>query len=159
MNTAADQPQPGLTCDMTGAADTPAGRLAEYRELFARSLLGRGETESGVRLRFWAGPGVAEQVRDLAARECACCGFLRSAVTVHGPEVWWDLAAADEAAVPVLAEFSRLPDTLAEGNEAIARRFGDHGLSVIASAAASAAFISRSSSRTTSAASSPRTSG
>lgn len=159
MNASADRPPPILTCDMTSAPDTLAGRLAEYRELFAQSLIGRDERGPGVRFRFRAGPGVADRVRDLAARERACCGFLRSAVTAHGSEVWWDLSAASEAAGPLLAELARLPDTLPEGNEAVARRFRDHGLTVIASAAASAACISRSSSRTSSAAGRSRTSG
>jgi hypothetical protein len=107
-----EQP-PAAVCDMSGAADTLAERMAEYRRLFAQSLVGRSRTGAGIRFRFRAGPGLADWVRDLARRENACCPFFRFTVKVSGNEVWWDASVVDDdAARQVLAEFYRLPGTL-----------------------------------------------
>jgi hypothetical protein len=107
---------PPIMCDMTGAADTMAERMAEYRRLFAHSLLGRDRTSTGIRFRFRADPGLADWVRDLAAREKACCAFFSFTVTASDGEVWWDASVVDDdMARHILDEFYRLPDTLARG--------------------------------------------
>lgn len=101
---------------MTGAADTMAERMAEYRRLFAHSLLGRDRTSTGIRFRFRADQGLEDWVRDLAGREKACCAFLSSTVTASGGEVWWDASVVDDdMARQILDEFYRLPDTFARG--------------------------------------------
>ena len=105
---------PPIMCDMTGAADTIAERMAEYQRLFVQSLLGRDRSGTGIRFRFRADQGLADWVRDLAAREKACCAFFSFTVTAHGDEVWWDASVVDDdTARQVLDEFYRLPDTLA----------------------------------------------
>jgi hypothetical protein len=118
-----------IVCDMTDAPDTGAERLAEYRRLFAAALLGRERTVAGVRFRFRAGEGVQAWVRDLAAREKACCGFFAFEVTRSGGEVWWDAAVVDnESARLILEEFYSLPDSAAEGTDALEGRLAAQGL-------------------------------
>lgn len=98
-----------VACDMSNARDTPEERLAEYRRLFATALTARERTGLGIRFRFRADPGVEEWVRDLAAREKACCPFFGFAVTVEGGEVRWDAAVPDtDAAKAVLEDFYAL---------------------------------------------------
>jgi hypothetical protein len=105
-----------ILCDMTDAPDTEADRMAEYQRLFAAALVGRERTGPGIRFRFRAAEGVEVWVRDLAAREKACCGFFAFEVTRSGGEVWWDAAVVDdENARLILEEFYSLPDTAAEG--------------------------------------------
>jgi len=123
---------PLVVCDLSGAPDTPAERIDEYRRLFTGALLGRSRTSSGIRFRFRADPGVADWVRDLAGREKACCPFFDFTVAVSGREVWWDASVTgDEAARRILAEFYRLPDTVADGAPAVHQNFQDQGLDVI----------------------------
>jgi hypothetical protein len=103
----ADQP---IVCDMSTAKDTEEERLAEYRRLFASALTGRDRVGDAIRFRFRA--DAEEWVRDLAAREKACCAFYDFTIAVEGAEVWWDCTAPADAR-PVLDEFHALPDMLA----------------------------------------------
>jgi len=103
-----------IKCDMSTARDTPEERLAEYRRLFAQALLGRERTAEGIRFRFRADEGVEAWVRDLAAREKACCPFFDFEVAAEGNQVRWDASVADDdAARAILDEFYDLPDALA----------------------------------------------
>jgi hypothetical protein len=121
-----------IVCDMTAAADTAAERLAEYRRLFAQSLIGRETTERGIRFRFRTAPGLEMWVRDLAAREKACCAFYDFTVTTVDDQVWWDATVVDDdVARALLAEFYVLPDTLGQGDEALLDRFTGLGLRVL----------------------------
>jgi hypothetical protein len=96
---------------MTGATDTLAERMDEYRRLFTQSLVGRSRAPDSIRFRFRAGPGVEDWVRDLARREKACCAFFDFTIGADGHEVWWEARVADdEAARQVLAGFYRLAD-------------------------------------------------
>jgi hypothetical protein len=111
---ASDQ-RPAIACDMSAAPDTPAQRLQEYRRLFAGHLSGRERSGTGITFRFRADPGLEEWVRDLAVREQACCAFFRIGVSRAGDEVRWDMSVIDDdVARQILAEFYRLPDTLAD---------------------------------------------
>jgi hypothetical protein len=91
-----------VACDLMSTPGKIEERMAEYRRLFERALLGRendGESDgrSGIRFRFRADPGIADWVRDLAAREEACCAFFRFTVTQADGEVWWDASVIDDA--------------------------------------------------------------
>lgn len=102
-----------VACDMSAASDTPEERLAEYDRLFA-GLVGRERTEIGIRLRLRAEAGTEEWVRDLAAREKACCPFFGFEISTVGDEVHWDAAVIDnDAAREILEEFYELPERLA----------------------------------------------
>src|SRR4051812_30758971 len=105
-------PIPAIVCDMTGAADTTDERLAEYGRLFATALAGRERTGGGIRFRFRADPGVEDWVRDLAAREQACCAFFTFTISADEHEVRWDASVPDEdAARRILELFFLLPDS------------------------------------------------
>jgi hypothetical protein len=117
---------------MTDAPDTAAERLAEYERLFTESLIGRERAHGGIRFRFRAGRGLEEWVRDLAAREKACCAFFSFVVSVHDDEVWWDASVVDDpVARQILDEFYRLPDTVTDGGTALFGRFSEQGLRVM----------------------------
>ncbi len=49
-------------------------RVREFDDLFATSLLGTDRVAPTV-LRWWLNPDAEETVRDLTAREVACCSF------------------------------------------------------------------------------------
>jgi hypothetical protein len=121
-----------IACDMTSAPDTPAERMMEYRRLFTLALVGRERTAEGIRLRFRAGDGVEAWVRDLAAREKACCPFFNSHIDTNGEEVHWNANVIDDdIARAVVDEFYTLPDTVADGVEALEDRFRARGLQIV----------------------------
>jgi hypothetical protein len=57
-----------------GTADLAAQR-ERWLALVERAGAGREETGDGLRLRFRAGPGVAEELEALARVERACCAW------------------------------------------------------------------------------------
>jgi hypothetical protein len=123
---------PPIVCDMTDAPDTAVERLAEYQNLFATALIGRERTGEGIRFRFRDAPGLEDRVRDLAAREKACCAFFTFAITVHGDEIWWDSSVVDDdVARQILDQMNQLPDTASEGVDTLFRRFAADGLTVV----------------------------
>ena len=123
---------PPIVCDMTDAPDTAVERLAEYRALFATSLIGRERTAEGIRFRFRDEAGLEDHVRDLAAREKACCAFFTFTITRQDEEIWWDSSVVDDdIARQILDEMYRLPDTAGEGVDAMFQRFSDDGLTVV----------------------------
>jgi len=120
-----------IACDMTGAPDTPEERMAEYGRLLAAAYAGRERTGDGIRLRFRATDGIETWVRDLAAREKACCPFFDFAVTVADGEVRWDATVVDDdIARAILDEFCRLPETAGAGLPGLEDRLADRGLAV-----------------------------
>lgn len=116
---------------MTGAPDTPAERLDEYRRLFAERLIARERTEHGIRFRFRDTEGTEEWVRDLAARENACCGFFDFEVSVRDGEVRWDASVVeDDVARSVLEEFYLLAGGEGPDVPSVHARFANAGLLV-----------------------------
>jgi hypothetical protein len=129
-----DVPTPAvpIVCDMTTAPDTGPERIAEYQRLFAQHLIGREKTPQGIRFRYRAEPGVEEWVRDLSAREKACCAFFSFTITRVGDQVLWDASVVeDDLARAMLAEYYALPDTIGQGVEALHDRVTGLGLPVI----------------------------
>jgi hypothetical protein len=122
-----------IVCDMTTAPDTESDRIAEYRRLFSEALAGRERTSpEQIRYRFRTATGVEAWVRDLAAREKACCAFFAYEITVEGDEVFWDLAVpGNDMARAMLDEFYALPDNLAETFDDLRERFTQRGLTII----------------------------
>jgi len=118
-----------IVCDMTDAPDTAPERLAEYERLFSRALISRERTHDRVRFRFRAEDGIESWVRDLAAREKACCGFFTFTVTLSDGEILWDASVADDdIARAVLAEFYALPEIGGAGDEELEARLNRQGL-------------------------------
>jgi hypothetical protein len=106
--------------------------LVEYERLFRGALVGRERTDEGIRFRFRAETGLEDWVRDLAAREKACCAFFTFDIASHGDEVWLDASVVDDdLARQILDELYRLPDSVADGAAALFERFGEQGLRVM----------------------------
>ena len=125
---------PPVRCDLRTASDTPEQRAAEYQQLFDTALSGRDQTERMVRFRFRSADVDEAQLRDLAAREQACCPFFSIRVTTSGGEFWWETRVDDTPqAKALLEEFSRLPD---HPHRSTLASLIDRGLLVAAAAAA-----------------------
>jgi hypothetical protein len=129
-----------IVCDLTNARDTAEERMAEYGRLFAQSLAGRERTEQRVRLRFRADDGVEAWVRDLAARENACCPFYDFQISTTGGEVWWDIGLVDgvadgdkDMARATLDEVYDAPDNVAGGVAGMKQRLAEDGIAVTTS--------------------------
>ena len=113
----------------TAPADTAPEGIAEYQRVFAEALVDREKTVEGIRFRFRDSDGVEARVRDLAAREKACCAFFTFTITRAGGEVLWDATVIDDPiARSVLDEFYALPDTIAQGVDELRDRFTQRGL-------------------------------
>jgi hypothetical protein len=121
-----------IACDMTNAPDTPAERMAEYRRLFGRHLLGRDRPAAGrIRYRLRAEEGVEAWVRDLAAREKACCPFFEFSLSTVDDVVQWDVSVPDdEMAHAVLDEFDRTTSVEEEDWNDVQGRLSDVGFRV-----------------------------
>jgi hypothetical protein len=121
-----------IACDMTNATDTGPERFREYERLFTQALVGRERTTEGIRFRLRADDGVEAWVRDLAAREMACCAFFDFRITTDGDEVRWDATVVDDdMARDILDEFYALPDKFADGLDGWERRLTERGLQFI----------------------------
>lgn len=59
-------------------------RLAEFDDLFATSVRGVRRRGDGVLMQLTGTEGLRERVRDLAARETACCSFFT--FTIEGTD-------------------------------------------------------------------------
>jgi hypothetical protein len=87
-------PDTPVACDMTGAEDSLAERLTEYRRLFDHALVERTSTDTSTTFRLADRPGVREWLLDLVRRESACCPFLSFDLDVDGEQVVWRVAGA-----------------------------------------------------------------
>jgi hypothetical protein len=77
-------------------------RVAEWDALFAERLTTVTRPQPlALRLELKDGPGVGDQVRDLADREGGCCSFLTFAVAVGEGGIVMDISV-DAAHEPVL---------------------------------------------------------
>ena len=120
-----------IVCDMTNAADTGPERMTEYQRLFGQHLIRRARTAEGIEFRLRADPGVEAWVRDLAAREKACCPFFDFAIAVDGDDIRWHASVVDDdIARAILDEFYDLPDTATEGVDGLEERLTSRGLQI-----------------------------
>jgi hypothetical protein len=141
-------PTTPIVCDMTGAPDTAEERMVEYGRLFSQALTGRERTGDGIRFRFRADDGVEAWVRDLAAREKACCPFFEFTISTTGHEVWWDADIADtgietDIARTILDDFYSAPDTVADGVAGMKDRLSEQGLAVTTNASGTVMRVDR----------------
>ena len=122
-----------IVCDMTSAPDNGPERMKEYQRLFGQHLLGRARTTDGIEFRLRAEPGLEAWIRDLAAREKACCPFFDFTITVERGDIRWHASVVDDdIARAILDEFYDLPDTVATGVEGLEDRLTSRGLQIIA---------------------------
>ena len=121
-----------IVCDMSSAPDTGPQRLAEFDRLFSTHLMGRERRGEGIRFRLRADHGVEAWVRDLAARENACCPFLDSQIAVEGGQVLWDITTIDDdIARAILDEYYDLPDSAGAEAQELERRMSAKGLQFV----------------------------
>ncbi|WP_437951392.1 hypothetical protein WME98_11540 [Sorangium sp. So ce296] len=86
-----DRNDPTISCTLSG--EQMPERLDEFRALLARSLVRRERFDGGFVWTLRADPGVEEEARALAAKEQACCSFLRFDISSDGQEVVWKVTA------------------------------------------------------------------
>ncbi len=122
----AASPEAPIACDMRGASDTLAQRLAEYRRLFDHALVSRDATPTTTTFRFAARPGVADWVHDLVTREAACCPFLSYEVDTDGDQIVWRTTGLGASDLAVIDEFLQAPEEPTD-SPAIAGRMTDRG--------------------------------
>jgi hypothetical protein len=73
--------------------------------------------------------GIVSWVRDLAAREKACCAFFAFDITTEADEVRYDAAVADnDLARAILEEYYALPDNLVGTLDDLRERLGERGV-------------------------------
>ena len=136
-----------IVCDMSTAPDTGPQRLAEYDRLFSTHLLGRERTDDGIRFRLRADHGVEAWVRDLAAREKACCAFLDSQIKVERGQVLWDITTIeDDIARAILDDYYDLPDSAGAEADELERRLSAKGLQFVGTPGSTATQAHRASS-------------
>ncbi len=117
------QPDAPVACDMTGATDTLAQRLSEYRRLFGQALIDRESTATATTFRLAARPGITEWLLDLVRREAACCPFLSYEVDQVGEELVWRTSGGLGAAeMAVLGDLLSDLDPATTSSEDIAGR-------------------------------------
>ena len=124
-------PHAPVACDMTGAEDTLAERLAEYRRLFDHALLGRDSTDTATTFRLAAGPGVRDWVLDLVRREAACCPFLSYEVDAEGEQIVWTTSGLGASDMAILDEFLTRADPTADSGGIGAQLEARGGIPVI----------------------------
>ena len=87
-----------IACTLTPTDAT--GQLNEWEELH-RHVLRTETVEGGAALIFDV--ALAERVKDLAAREVECCGFLSITTSRSGEELRLEVTSEDPEAAPVIA--------------------------------------------------------
>ena len=131
-----------IACDLTEAPDTAEERFAEYGRLFSQALVGRERVTGGIRFRLRADDGLEGWVRDLAAREKACCPFFDFRIGTDGDEIHWDACVIDDdTARAILEEFYRLPETVADGLTGLENRLTERGFDIVADPAHSTTYV------------------
>lgn len=84
-----------------------AGRVARWHAVAARAAGQRSATEHGVRLSFTTGPGVAAELRELAALERDCCAFATWSVREDGGRVLVEVGGDTREAATAVQEMFR----------------------------------------------------
>jgi hypothetical protein len=95
---------------MTAAQDTPAERLAEYRQLFEHALVGQEATLTSATYRLADSPGVRTWVLDLMRREAACCPFLAMELHAEGDHLVWRIQGLRTTDIATLRDASTTAD-------------------------------------------------
>ena len=125
------RPGSPIACDMTGAADTPQERIAEYGRLFSHALIARDRGSDSLEFRFSPKAGVAEWVADLARREAACCPFFSYRVVEEGGSIVWRTSSdAGAEAQAMLDEFHDLPEHCSDGLDGYLERLAQRGVAI-----------------------------
>lgn len=99
--------EPLLTTDACSmpTAERPL-RLAEFDALFTTSVRSVGRRGDGVRMQLTGTEGLLERVRNLAARETACCSFFTFTIEGTDQDLTLDISVppAHQEILDALAE-------------------------------------------------------
>ena len=123
------QPDAPIICDFAGATDTPDERLAECGRLFQTALVSRHRTPDSAILTFAPEEGVAAWIADLAAREAACCPFMKFDVSADETEIRWETSGGPEIQ-PILDEYYTMYEAAARSTEELLSRLATRGFDV-----------------------------
>jgi hypothetical protein len=111
-----DQRTPLPVACTLGPADGPA-RLLRWQRLHDTAAPVARLHDGQLEVRYQPGPGVREELADLAAAEQTCCSFVAWSVTeVHGHPILRVTAPAGaaEAVTPIAALFGASPPTVSQ---------------------------------------------
>ena len=141
-------PSTPISCDMSEASDTEEERIAEWHGLFTQALIGKNRTSEGIRFRFRAEAGTESWVRDLAAREKACCAFLAHEITADADEVRLEWAVPDsDIARAALEEIYNFPETGIASIDGFRQRLADRRMDLITDASGTVHHLRRADER------------
>ncbi len=87
-------------------------RLAEFARLFATATSTTRHEPTHLTVSFEERDGLADKVRDLAARESSCCSFFDFTVTSEGGQVVLDIQVT-EAHIDIVDALEALAGELA----------------------------------------------
>jgi hypothetical protein len=105
-----DSRTPPVACTL-GAGELHE-RATVWRALAARADGRASQTEHGVTLSFTAGPGVADELRELVEAERECCAFATWSVREQSGQVVAEIGGdSPEAITAVQIMFTALPDS------------------------------------------------
>lgn len=99
-------PSAPTACTLTSA--NLAEQAGRWQRLAARAMTGRDQTADGLRIRFRAGPGVEQELRDLVAVENECCGWATWVVEPAAQQVVLDVRAAGDGVAVLHGMFTGL---------------------------------------------------
>ncbi len=86
-----------------------AAQAGRWQRLIAAAAVAREETPAGVRLRFRADAGVAEELEALAATERGCCAWATWTVTTDRDGVVLDVRSSGEGVAVLRSMFTSAP--------------------------------------------------
>ncbi len=98
-----------IACTLTSA--NLAEQAGRWQRLAARAMTGRDQTEDGLRIRFRAGPGVEQELRELVAVENECCGWATWVIEPAAQHVVLDVRAAGDGVAVLHSMFTGLQPT------------------------------------------------
>lgn len=103
--------------------------MAEYARLFDHALPASERTSDAAIWRFTSHAGVEPWVRDLAAREAACCPFLTYTVTADHAEVTYQITGDSRPTIKtILDEIHHLPHHSTDGLHGLLQRLDTAGM-------------------------------
>lgn len=97
---------PPVACALTPA--DLAAQATRWRQLASLAMTGRTETGYGLRLTFRSKPGVADELRRLAAEENQCCPWATWTVETGAQQTVLDVASAGDGITTLHTMFTGL---------------------------------------------------
>lgn len=95
-----NEPQAPVACSLSQQDLKQRGE--RWQALASRTRHQVIRTDTGTRLTFGAGPGVAAELDELAELERDCCAFARWTVTSEGDQINVDVTADDPVAIAAI---------------------------------------------------------